>query len=122
LLNTPAQKLIEIWLVWPVIINSTSNAVIYYCRSSEIRRAFKRLLGINQLSIFTTHSKSRTESNARPTIVGTGRNSVLLKTSNLLKHFYVTYYLISADGRLPTTFSSAVTLISGIKWLKNFKK
>jgi hypothetical protein len=44
LLGTPAQSVMEVWLVWPAIINSASHLPIYYWRAVEFRRATNELL------------------------------------------------------------------------------
>uniref|UniRef100_A0AC34GRF5 G-protein coupled receptors family 1 profile domain-containing protein n=1 Tax=Panagrolaimus sp. ES5 TaxID=591445 RepID=A0AC34GRF5_9BILA len=43
--GTPAQKVVEIFLVWPVVINASSNFIIYFWRTEEFRRATLRLFG-----------------------------------------------------------------------------
>ncbi|KAI1723160.1 serpentine type 7TM GPCR chemoreceptor srsx domain-containing protein [Ditylenchus destructor] len=75
------QKTIELWLVWPVIINSASNVIIYWWRSNEFRKAFMRVLFVNDVKILK-RSTVWSKGSRRRTIVGSIKPLTVLPHSD----------------------------------------
>ncbi|KAI1723604.1 serpentine type 7TM GPCR chemoreceptor srsx domain-containing protein [Ditylenchus destructor] len=77
------QKTIELWLVWPVIINSSSNVIIYWWRSKEFRKAFVRILFANDVEILK-RSTVWSKGSRRRTIAGSIKPLTVLPYSRFI--------------------------------------